>query len=52
MVNGLIALIPFYGLVDILFIFRGDRRCIHDWMARTKVVPADAAPAPVEAQPM
>ena len=27
--NGLIGIIPFYGLVDILFIFRSDRRCIH-----------------------
>ena len=27
--NGLIGIIPFYGLVDILFIFRCDRRCIH-----------------------
>jgi len=25
-VNGLIGVIPFYGLVDILFIFRSDRR--------------------------
>jgi uncharacterized RDD family membrane protein YckC len=27
--NGLIGIIPFYGLVDILFIFRSGRRCIH-----------------------
>ena len=27
--NGMIGIIPFYGLVDILFIFRSDRRCIH-----------------------
>ena len=26
--NGLIGNKPFYGLVDILFIFRSDRRCI------------------------
>jgi len=27
--NGPIGNKPFYGLVDILFIFRSDRRCIH-----------------------
>ena len=36
--NGMIGSIPFYGLVDILFIFRSDRRCIHDLIARTQVV--------------
>ena len=36
--NGLLGFIPFYALVDILFIFREDRRCIHDMMAGTKVV--------------
>lgn len=34
-VNGLLGLIPLYGLVDILFIFRSDRRCIHDMIAGT-----------------
>ncbi len=29
---------PFLGLVDIMFIFRGDRRCLHDLIAGTKVV--------------
>jgi len=38
LLNGLLALIPFYALVDILFIFREDRRCIHDMIAGTKVV--------------
>jgi uncharacterized RDD family membrane protein YckC len=43
-VNGLICSIPMlgaaYSLVDICFIFRDDRRCIHDLLAGTKVVKA------------
>jgi uncharacterized RDD family membrane protein YckC len=43
-VNGLIGAVPFlgffYSLVDICFIFRDDRRCIHDLIAGTKVVKA------------
>jgi uncharacterized RDD family membrane protein YckC len=43
-VNGLIGGIPvvggIYALVDILFIFRDDRRCIHDLLAGTQVVKA------------
>ena len=38
--NGVLGIIPFYGLVDILFIFREDRRCIHDFIAGTQVVVA------------
>ena len=38
--NGLIGIIPLYGLVDVLFIFREDRRCIHDMIAGTQVVKA------------
>jgi len=44
LVNGLIGAVPFLGLIysltDILFIFREDRRCIHDLIAGTKVVQA------------
>jgi uncharacterized RDD family membrane protein YckC len=36
--NAIIGLVPFYALVDILFIFREDRRCIHDMIAGTKVI--------------
>lgn len=31
---------PFYGLVDALFIYRRDRRCLHDLIADTIVVRA------------
>ncbi|MCB9649578.1 MAG: RDD family protein [Deltaproteobacteria bacterium] len=31
--------IPFLGLVDALFIFSSDQRCLHDYVARTRVVP-------------
>jgi uncharacterized RDD family membrane protein YckC len=41
----LIGLIPFvgglYALVDVLFIFREDKRCIHDLIAGTRVVIAE-----------
>ena len=40
-VKGLLGLIPLYGLVDILFIFRSDRRYIHDMIAGTQVVEAE-----------
>jgi uncharacterized RDD family membrane protein YckC len=44
-VNGLIGAVPYlgmiYSLVDILMIFRDDRRCIHDLIAGTRVVVAD-----------
>lgn len=40
----LASLVPFIGnilvLVDVLFIFRQDRRCLHDLIAGTRVVPA------------
>lgn len=36
--RGILGIIPFYGLVDALFIFRDDRRCVHDHVADTIVV--------------
>ena len=36
--NGLLGLIPFYALVDVLFIFGQERRCIHDYLAGTRGV--------------
>ena len=38
LLNGLLNIIPFYFIADDLFIFRDDRRCIHDFIAGTKVV--------------
>jgi uncharacterized RDD family membrane protein YckC len=42
--GGVIGAIPYlgglYGLVDALFIFRDDRRCVHDHIAGTRVVKA------------
>ena len=39
---GIIGLFPIVGIViiiiDKLFIFREDRRCIHDMIANTKVI--------------
>jgi uncharacterized RDD family membrane protein YckC len=39
-VNALIGIIPFYSLVDVLFIFGERRQCLHDKIADTIVVNA------------
>jgi uncharacterized RDD family membrane protein YckC len=45
-VPSILAAIPYAGaliwLADVLFIFRDDRRCLHDLIAETKVVDAQA----------
>ena len=38
--NYLLSLVPLYGLVDSLFIFGEERRCLHDHLADTIVVEA------------
>jgi uncharacterized RDD family membrane protein YckC len=38
--NGLLGMIPFYGLIDVLFIFGDARRCVHDHIADTIVIKA------------
>ncbi len=46
---GLLGLIPFFGgllgLVDALFIFRSDRRCLHDHLAGTIVIEVESSRA-------
>jgi len=37
-VNSLLGNIPFYTFLDVLLIFGSERRCIHDYLAGTKVV--------------
>lgn len=48
-VRGLISAVPCFGaifqLVDPLFIFGEERRCLHDYMAQTRVVKATAGEA-------
>jgi uncharacterized RDD family membrane protein YckC len=39
-VNGVLGLIPLYGLIDALFIFGEARRCLHDHIADTIVIKA------------
>jgi uncharacterized RDD family membrane protein YckC len=49
LVRGVVAsipnAIPMYWIVDSLFVFRRDRRCIHDLIAGTRVVAATLPPA-------
>ncbi len=37
-VRALLSMIPFFGLIDVLFIFSESRKCLHDYIAGTKVV--------------
>lgn len=39
-VNGLLGVIPLYGLIEVLFIFGDGRQCLHDKIADTIVVRA------------
>jgi uncharacterized RDD family membrane protein YckC len=39
-VNGLLGIVPLYGIVDALFIFAEQRQCLHDKLADTIVVKA------------
>jgi uncharacterized RDD family membrane protein YckC len=47
LLNGLINLIPGYFILDSLFIFREDRRCVHDMIGGTIVVQGQPDDAPV-----
>jgi uncharacterized RDD family membrane protein YckC len=33
-----LSIVPFFSLLDAMFIFAGDKRCIHDHMAGTRVI--------------
>jgi uncharacterized RDD family membrane protein YckC len=37
-ITFLLGIVPLFGIVDVLFIFREDRRCIHDMIAGTRVI--------------
>jgi uncharacterized RDD family membrane protein YckC len=38
--NGLISIVPLYGIIDALFIFGESRQCLHDRIAGTVVLKA------------
>jgi len=40
LLGRVLGLIPLYGIIDVLFIFGEDRRCVHDYIAGTRVVVA------------
>jgi uncharacterized RDD family membrane protein YckC len=41
LVNGLLGqVVPMYAFIDALLIFGAEQRCIHDYLAGTKVVDA------------
>ena len=39
-VNGLLGIVPLYGLVDVLFIFGESQQCLHDKIADSIVIKA------------
>ncbi|WED28616.1 RDD family protein [Vibrio sp. DW001] len=53
---SLIAWIPFIGqyssLIDGLLIFRKDKRCVHDWIAGTKVIDVSKPEPPFDPSKM
>jgi uncharacterized RDD family membrane protein YckC len=56
LVPALVAQIPIVGsltiLVDILFIFGKEHRCLHDYLAGTRVIDAEkTADKPIQATP-
>ena len=40
LVNGVLGIVPLYGIIDSLLIFGNQRRCVHDYIADTIVVKA------------
>lgn len=36
--QGVLGIVPFFSLIDVLFIFGQDKRCLHDLIADTTVV--------------